>query len=74
MYYVFTGGPLKPTDTDNLWVHVNCAWFRPEVTFLSREKMEPATGLLRIPRDSFVKVEKLSWKCMQDVWFDYGCN
>ncbi|XP_024992805.1 histone-lysine N-methyltransferase ATX3 isoform X2 [Cynara cardunculus var. scolymus] len=49
------GGALKPTDIDNLWVHVICAWFRPEVAFVSDEKMEPATGLLRIPPDSFVK-------------------
>ncbi|KVH89024.1 Post-SET domain-containing protein [Cynara cardunculus var. scolymus] len=50
------GGALKPTDIDNLWVHVICAWFRPEVAFVSDEKMEPATGLLRIPPDSFVKL------------------
>ncbi|GKB23581.1 histone-lysine N-methyltransferase ATX3-like protein isoform X1, partial [Tanacetum coccineum] len=49
-------GALKPTDIDNLWVHVNCAWFRPEVTFLSDKKMEPATGLLRIPPVSFEKM------------------
>lgn len=49
------GGALKPTDIDTLWVHVICAWFRPEVAFLSDEKMEPAAGLLRIPPDSFVK-------------------
>ena len=53
------GGALKPTDIDNLWVHVICAWFRPEVAFVSDEKMEPATGLLRIPPDSFVKVGTL---------------
>ncbi|XP_059634367.1 histone-lysine N-methyltransferase ATX4-like isoform X2 [Cornus florida] len=50
------GGALKPTDVDTLWVHVTCAWFRPEVAFLSDEKMEPATGLLRIPSNSFVKM------------------
>ncbi|GJZ24622.1 histone-lysine N-methyltransferase ATX3-like protein isoform X1 [Tanacetum coccineum] len=49
------GGALKPTDIDTLWVHVICAWFRPEVSFVSDEKMEPATGLLRIPPDSFLK-------------------
>ncbi|KAL8268570.1 hypothetical protein R6Q59_002368 [Mikania micrantha] len=49
------GGALKPTNIDTLWVHVICAWFRPEVAFLSGEKMEPAIGLLRIPPDSFVK-------------------
>ena len=52
---------MKPTDIDTLWVHVICAWFRPEVAFLSDEKMEPAAGLLRIPPESFVKVEALSW-------------
>ncbi|CAH9092978.1 unnamed protein product [Cuscuta epithymum] len=50
------GGALKPTDLDNLWVHVSCAWFRPEVAFLSVQKMEPASGILRIPPDSFVKI------------------
>ncbi|KAI7747648.1 hypothetical protein M8C21_032541 [Ambrosia artemisiifolia] len=49
------GGALKPTNIDPLWVHVICAWFRPEVAFLSGEKMEPAVGLLRIPPESFVK-------------------
>ncbi|XP_071705527.1 histone-lysine N-methyltransferase ATX3-like isoform X2 [Rutidosis leptorrhynchoides] len=49
------GGALKPTDIDTLWVHVICAWFRPEVAFLSGEKMEPAAGILRIPPESFVK-------------------
>ncbi|MFS7966777.1 putative [histone H3]-lysine(4) N-trimethyltransferase [Helianthus anomalus] len=47
------GGALKPINIDTLWVHVLCAWFRPEVAFLSGEKMEPAVGLLRIPPDSF---------------------
>nr|XP_043624566.1 histone-lysine N-methyltransferase ATX3-like [Erigeron canadensis] len=49
------GGALKPTDINNLWIHVICAWFRPEVAFPSDEKMEPAIGILRIPPDSFVK-------------------
>ncbi|CAI9279058.1 unnamed protein product [Lactuca saligna] len=49
------GGAMKPSDIEPLWVHVICAWFRPEIAFLSDEKMEPATGLLRIPPDSFVK-------------------
>ncbi|XP_076950316.1 histone-lysine N-methyltransferase ATX3-like [Bidens hawaiensis] len=49
------GGALKPTNIDTLWVHVICAWFRPEVAFLSGEKMEPAVGLYRIPPESFVK-------------------
>lgn len=50
------GGALKPTDIDTLWVHVTCAWFRPEVSFASDEKMEPALGILSIPSNSFVKV------------------
>ncbi|GAB2217455.1 hypothetical protein Droror1_Dr00000647 [Drosera rotundifolia] len=49
------GGALKPTDIDSLWVHVTCAWFRPEIAFQDHEKMEPAKGILRIPSDSFVK-------------------
>lgn len=48
---------MKPTDVDALWVHVTCAWFRPEVVFPNDEKMEPAVGLLRIPSNSFVKVK-----------------
>ncbi|KAK9145496.1 hypothetical protein Sjap_005399 [Stephania japonica] len=51
------GGALKPTDVEGLWVHVTCAWFQPEVSFSSDEKMEPAVGVLRIPSSSFVKVE-----------------
>ncbi|KAI5405609.1 histone-lysine N-methyltransferase ATX5 [Lathyrus oleraceus] len=50
------GGALKPTDIDTLWVHVTCAWFRPEVSFASDEKMEPALGILSIPSNSFVKI------------------
>ncbi|GMH08902.1 hypothetical protein Nepgr_010742 [Nepenthes gracilis] len=50
------GGALKPTDVETLWVHVTCAWFRPEVSFASDEKMEPALGILCIPSSSFVKV------------------
>ncbi|KAK4743507.1 hypothetical protein SAY87_001508 [Trapa incisa] len=49
------GGALKPSDVGNLWVHVTCAWFRPEVAFLNHEKMEPATGIFRIPPSSFLK-------------------
>ncbi|KAL3838077.1 hypothetical protein ACJIZ3_022668 [Penstemon smallii] len=50
------GGALKPTDVAPLWVHVTCAWFQPEVSFASEEKMEPALGILKIPSSSFVKV------------------
>nr|GME17234.1 histone-lysine N-methyltransferase ATX4-like isoform X2 [Ipomoea batatas] len=63
------GGALKPTDIDTLWVHVTCAWFRPEVAFLDVNKMEPATGILRIPPDSFVKActicEQVHGSCTQ---------
>ncbi|CAN6569614.1 unnamed protein product [Malus baccata var. baccata] len=52
-------GALKPTDIDGLWVHITCAWFRPEVSFASDEKMEPALGILSIPSNSFVKVGSL---------------
>ncbi|KAI7732961.1 hypothetical protein M8C21_004247 [Ambrosia artemisiifolia] len=62
-------GALKPTDIDTLWVHVNCAWLRPEVAFVSDEKMEPATGLLRIPPDSFTKAcvicQQVHGSCIQ---------
>ncbi|XP_022734043.1 histone-lysine N-methyltransferase ATX3-like isoform X3 [Durio zibethinus] len=50
------GGALKPTDVESLWVHVTCAWFRPEVGFSNHEKMEPAVGILRIPSSSFLKL------------------
>ncbi|CAO2838637.1 unnamed protein product [Amaranthus hypochondriacus] len=50
------GGALKATDIDTLWVHVTCAWFRPEVSFASDEQMEPAMGVLSIPSSAFVKV------------------
>ncbi|BAT86291.1 hypothetical protein VIGAN_04392700 [Vigna angularis var. angularis] len=49
------GGALKPTDVEMLWVHVTCAWFQPEVLFQNHEAMEPATGILKIPRNSFSK-------------------
>ncbi|XP_057805816.1 histone-lysine N-methyltransferase ATX3-like isoform X2 [Salvia miltiorrhiza] len=50
------GGALKPTDVQTLWVHVTCAWFRPEVAFVNAEKMEPAVGIFRIPPSAFTKV------------------
>ncbi|OIW02310.1 hypothetical protein TanjilG_11204 [Lupinus angustifolius] len=49
------GGALKPTDVEMLWVHVTCAWFKPEVVFQNHETMEPALGILRIPPNTFVK-------------------
>ncbi|KAF7153653.1 hypothetical protein RHSIM_Rhsim01G0172300 [Rhododendron simsii] len=51
----YAGGALKPTDVDTLWVHVTCAWFRPEIAFLNGVTMEPAVGLLKIPSHTFVK-------------------
>ncbi|XP_062120143.1 histone-lysine N-methyltransferase ATX5-like isoform X2 [Humulus lupulus] len=63
------GGALKPTDVETLWVHVTCAWFRPEVSFASDEKMEPALGILSIPSNSFVKIcvicKQIHGSCMQ---------
>ncbi|PKI76681.1 hypothetical protein CRG98_002990, partial [Punica granatum] len=63
------GGALKPSDVGNLWVHVTCAWFRPEVGFLNHEKMEPATGIFRIPPSSFLKsciiCKQTHGSCMQ---------
>ena len=53
---VHSGGALKPTDVDTLWVHVTCALFQPEVCFADTKKMEPASGTLSIPSNSFVKV------------------
>ncbi|XP_054779953.1 histone-lysine N-methyltransferase ATX3-like [Prosopis cineraria] len=50
------GGALKPTDVEMLWVHITCAWFRPEVIFRNHETMEPATGILKIPPNSFSKI------------------
>lgn len=54
---------MKPTDIDTLWVHVICAWLHPEVYFTSDEKMEPATGLLYIPPNSFKKVGLEYYQC-----------
>lgn len=53
---LFAGGALKPTDVELLWVHVTCAWFRPEVVFRNHEAMEPASGILKIPPNLFLKV------------------
>ncbi|KAL2536338.1 Histone-lysine N-methyltransferase ATX4 [Forsythia ovata] len=55
LFGLLQGGALKPTDVGTLWVHVTCAWFRPEVAFSNAEMMEPAIGLLRIPASSFAK-------------------
>ncbi|EEC70185.1 hypothetical protein OsI_00917 [Oryza sativa Indica Group] len=49
------GGALKPTDIDQLWVHVTCAWFQPKVSFPVDETMEPAMGILSIPSEYFKK-------------------
>ncbi|OVA11323.1 PWWP domain [Macleaya cordata] len=55
-FFDLSCGALKPSDVEGLWVHVTCAWFQPEVSFSSDEKMEPAVGILSIPSNSFVKV------------------
>uniref|UniRef100_A0A0E0JLW9 Histone-lysine N-methyltransferase n=1 Tax=Oryza punctata TaxID=4537 RepID=A0A0E0JLW9_ORYPU len=57
------GGALKPTNVDNLWVHVTCAWFQPQVAFASDELMEPAIGILNITPLLFMKVA--------NTWFVY---
>lgn len=59
--FTFLGGAMKPSNVEPLWVHVTCAWFQPEVSFLSDEKMEPAVGILRIPERSFIQVECCGW-------------
>ncbi|KAM1126936.1 hypothetical protein ACFX13_042859 [Malus domestica] len=67
--HLLSRGALKPTDIDALWVHITCAWFRPEVSFASDEKMEPALGILSIPSNSFVKIcvicKQIHGSCMQ---------
>ncbi|KAL5155723.1 Histone-lysine N-methyltransferase ATX3 [Glycine soja] len=55
MSFTFSGA-LKPTDVEMLWVHVTCAWFRPEVIFQNDKAMEPASGILKIPPNSFSKL------------------
>lgn len=50
------GGALKPTNVDNLWVHVTCAWFQSQVAFASDELMEPAIGILNIQPLLFMKM------------------
>ncbi|XP_020527882.1 histone-lysine N-methyltransferase ATX4 isoform X1 [Amborella trichopoda] len=50
------GGALKPTNVKPLWVHVTCAWFAHEVSFMSDETMEPAVGILKIPSKTFLQV------------------
>ncbi|KAH0874295.1 hypothetical protein HID58_071657 [Brassica napus] len=57
------GGALKPSDVEGLWVHVTCAWFRPEVGFLNHEHMEPAVGLFKIPVNSFLKTHGSCVQC-----------
>ncbi|KAG0580286.1 hypothetical protein KC19_4G162700 [Ceratodon purpureus] len=47
------GGALKPSNTANLWVHVTCAWFVPEVRFKNIVKMQPAEGLVNIHPSTF---------------------
>lgn len=50
------GGALKPTTTGQFWVHVACAWFSREVSFLNDETMEPADGILNIQTKRFLQV------------------
>ncbi|KAL2251832.1 UNVERIFIED_CONTAM: Histone-lysine N-methyltransferase ATX3 [Sesamum indicum] len=61
--WFFLRGALKPTDVESLWVHVTCAWFRPEIAFSNAEKMEPAVGLFRIPPSSFTKIHGSCIQC-----------
>ncbi|OEL28402.1 Histone-lysine N-methyltransferase ATX4 [Dichanthelium oligosanthes] len=56
---LLNGGALKPTNIDNLWVHVTCAWFQPQVAFASDELMEPAIGILNIQPLLFMKLHCL---------------
>jgi len=59
-FELIVGGALKPTNVDNLWVHVTCAWFQPQVAFAD-ELMEPAIGILNIQPLLFMKVVYLSY-------------
>ena len=51
-----SGGALKPSTIQGLWVHVFCAWFIPEMSFQSVSKMEPADGLSDINFTRFHQV------------------
>lgn len=55
-FFVCAGGALKPTTTENLWIHVTCAWFMEEVTFTDATVMEPADGVTCIPLARFREV------------------
>lgn len=46
-------GALKPTDKDNVWAHVVCALYIPEVRFGNVTTMEPI--ILQIPTERFSK-------------------
>ncbi|XP_057837636.2 histone-lysine N-methyltransferase ATX4 isoform X2 [Cryptomeria japonica] len=63
------GGALKPSTISQFWVHVTCAWFAREVSFLSDETMEPADGILKIDARSFQKVcvicKQMHGSCIQ---------
>ncbi|KAF6140825.1 hypothetical protein GIB67_042238 [Kingdonia uniflora] len=71
--YKTIGGALKPSDIERLWVHVTCAWFQPDVSFPSDEKMEPAVGILKIPSNSFVKLHCLEKNEIQYTKFVSYC-
>ena len=54
--FYLSGGALKPSTIQGLWVHVYCAWFIPEMSFQSVSKMEPADGLTDIDFNRFNQV------------------
>eukprot|EP01018_Ginkgo_biloba_P024517 Gb_33484 [translate_table: standard] len=63
------GGALKPSTTGQFWVHVTCAWFAREVSFINAETMEPADGILKIQMKSFLQVcvvcKQMHGSCIQ---------
>ena len=67
------GGALKPTDIDQLWVHVMCAWYQPKVSFPVEETMEPAMGILSIPSEYFKKVRIFIWYFLQGYLMGNYC-
>lgn len=59
--FSLAGGALKPSNTGNLWVHVTCAWFVPEVRFKNIVKMQPAEGILNIHLSTFQQVNRVAF-------------
>ncbi|XP_065322080.1 protein Jade-3-like isoform X2 [Gordionus sp. m RMFG-2023] len=45
------GGALKPTPSGSKWCHVSCALWIPEIGIGDPDKMEPITGIARIPAE-----------------------